>query len=1084
MGISSSSLLDDSKSNSIRGQADAQLKDFSVHYKHQYLVAFFSKVQDEVEQQKAGQMQLLKQREPPKPAEVLYEENVLYFDETRKWRERFMVVRANYSLECHDSYETFMKGVPPRSKLLPTGGTVLTSEDKYMVLVDKCFPDLNNVKEEFAPPMATMPGQFPVYLRLPFRRDSYFCFRQEARQIQFISILTDCIRHQNQDFLKKTACEVQAFLKAIRFYRQQKGLYESWDMLIGSDVRVLSNMLMEELLPSLQTEMLPRLKGRKTDRKKAWFATMEAVYILIQEQNLKGLSALKEECREMARQQEARIRSDMDQIIASRAFLEGKLRASVTEPAVKFCSEHVQPYLASILEELMGPISAGFQEVRVLCERQMDQLCRDFPESRSNEEQKLALEQLRKSSLQGCYQHVDVLQDQLQELHSRYNFSNCSGLVHSTQIDMQQLMENALFTFEMLLRTALKDNPAKPGSALEKAKHRVLKQYDYDSSTVRKRIFQQALLDITLPVVKKNLAPTFKTELQAYDEYIFADSSNFIQVENVYEDILLQTLESEVRKVVKEAASLKKHNLFMDGTDMRLISQSSLSECRTPTGSTPSSPARSSQSQSLDSPVLGNGKPESPTSSVTEAEMMKKAESPITAKTVREETQSTPEAEKDIPQLIPQLTIAEEQKEPTDSAPEAERDSTPNTAEENEDITLSTAEEEKDITQSTVEAEKQITLSTPETEAVNMPSALEAERESFTAETEDNTINIADNVKENTAITEETEESKPSAPNTEGIQNVLEVEEEETSVTVETHKEDTPSAAETEEDTTKVAETQEEDTPIAAAATEEDMSCALEVAQEDLPSVAEVQTETAVSPTEPQSDAPSPSPNTDSAGEEVPSEDSMAEAGRESSPVPADDEVEEIEDSDDVTVPEPSPADSDGRAASTGDSSSVEIEISTDPAEEVEDNGAMSAEEGGAASSCTDPTEDVTESDVSLTSDPMAEDTEGNTEAVSIDPAPEVTDTEECGDTVSTAEITEGGVATLRDEPTPEPTESPLSTAAVAPRVNSPAVVTPPEEPEQEMAQAPDCIKEIRDLVVEIIEVEEMVQHYPDSNSA
>lgn len=34
-----------------------------------------------------------------------------------------------------------MKGVPPRQKLLPTGGTVLTTEKAYMALVDRCFPD-------------------------------------------------------------------------------------------------------------------------------------------------------------------------------------------------------------------------------------------------------------------------------------------------------------------------------------------------------------------------------------------------------------------------------------------------------------------------------------------------------------------------------------------------------------------------------------------------------------------------------------------------------------------------------------------------------------------------------------------------------------------------------------------------------------------------------------------------------------------------------------------------------------------------------------------------------------------------------
>ncbi|KAJ8384514.1 hypothetical protein AAFF_G00204290 [Aldrovandia affinis] len=931
MGISSSSLLDESKSNYIRGRTEAELKDFSAHYRSQYLVAFFSKVQDEVEQQKTSQTQLLKQREPPKPAEVLYEENVLHFDDTRKWKERFVVVRANYSLECHDSYETFMKGVPPRHKLLPTGGTVLMSEEKYMVLVDKCCPDLNNVKEEFAPPMATMPGQFPLYLRLPYRRDSYFCFRQEARRANFISILTDCIRHQNQDFLKKSACEVQAFLKAIRFYRQEKGLYESWDMLIGSDVRVLANLLMEELLPNLQTELLPRLKGKKMDRKKAWFATMEAAYILVQEQLLKGLSALKQECRETAKQQEALIRSDMDQIITSQAFLAGKLRATVTESAEKFCSEHVQPYLASILEELMGPISFGFQEARLLCEGQMDQLCQDFQESRSSEELKQALEQLRKTSLDGCYQHVDVLQGQLQELHSRYNFSNCNGLVHSTQIDIQQLMENAVYTFEKLLHTTLKDNPAKPGTAMEKAKHRVMKQYDYDSSTIRKRIFQKTLLDITLPAIKKNLAPTFKPELQSFEQYIFADYSNFIQVENVYEDILLQALESEVSKVVKEAASLKKHNLFVDGTEMRLRSQTSLCEGRTPPGSASTSPARTSPSQNF--PLLGNGQLESPKQRDTSTEI------------------------------------------------------TPNTDE---------------------------------------------------------------TVKENTLSISETEEDKHS---------VAEEEKGDTPITDEAEKEDTLSPAETQEDKWSAASTE----------------------KEDIPSAAEMQAETVAEATALQSDAPLPSPSTDSANEENPVDSTLSvslnplltEAGTEILHVLVRDKVE-IEDNGALTIPVQPPADT--GVPSIGDSNAGVSEISFNSTEEVGDIGATTAEE-------TDSGEEVTDSDVSLTSHPAAEGTEDNTENLSIAPISEVTEKVVCVHTLSTPEITEGDVVNLGDEPTTELAENSLPPAPVSPRVDSPAEVRPAEELEQVKVQAPDCVKEIRDLVVEIIEVEELVQRYPDSSA-
>uniref|UniRef100_A0A8C8GP60 Niban 1/2/3 domain-containing protein n=1 Tax=Oncorhynchus tshawytscha TaxID=74940 RepID=A0A8C8GP60_ONCTS len=560
-------------------------------YGIQYSVVFFSQVQDELEQQKEKIKQLLKQRGPPKAGEVLYEEQVLHFDYTRKWKERYMVVRANYCLECHDSFETFVKGVPPLHKLLPTGGTVLTTEEKYMAMVDQCFPvsETNYVKEEFAPPTIGMPGQFPVYLRLPYRRDYYFCFRQEARQDAFLSILSDCIRHQNQDFLKKKTVEVQAFLKAVHLYRQEKGRYDSWNMLIGSDVRVLANLVMEELLPSLEKDMLPHLKAKKTERKRVWFATIEAAYILVQECLLEGLSVLKEECKTAACQQEVLIRSDMDLILHSRTYLEGKLRASVSEPAEKFCSEGVQPYLASILEELMGPISSGFQEARLLSDNQMDQLCQDFQEGGVTDKLKQALAKLSKPNLLSCYQRINSLHDQLHDLQERFGFSNISNLVHSTQIDLQQLIENAAYSFELLLYKAKENSTDNVGSAMEKSRHMVLKQYDYDSSTVRKRIFQEALVAITLPHIKKNLAPTCKTDLQGLEQFIDADYSNFVHVENIYEGILLQSLGKEVSKVVKDAASLKKHNLFTDSRDP--LSQTSRSSLLS-IPSTPSSPAR------------------------------------------------------------------------------------------------------------------------------------------------------------------------------------------------------------------------------------------------------------------------------------------------------------------------------------------------------------------------------------------------------------------------------------------------------------------------------------------------------------
>uniref|UniRef100_A0AAQ5ZWC4 Niban apoptosis regulator 1a n=1 Tax=Amphiprion ocellaris TaxID=80972 RepID=A0AAQ5ZWC4_AMPOC len=576
------------------GQAEAELKEFSPYYRKQFSVAWFSQVEDDLEQHKQKITHLLKQRAASEEGEVLYEEAVLYFDDTRKWRDRYVVVRASYCLECHDSLEYIF----PFCQLLAISTCrFVPALFKYAMFC------VSGMKEEFAPPLSGMPGQFPVYLRLPYRRDSYFCFRQQAKQAAFLSILSDCIRHQNQDFLKKKTCEVQAFLKAIQLYRQDKGKYEAWDMLIGSDVRVMANVVMEQLLPSLEKDMLPRLKGKKTEKKRVWFATVEAAYILVQEHLLEGLSALKEECRTAVRQQEVLIHSDMDQILNSRQQLEAKIQAKVLEPAEKLCSESVQPHLGSVLEELMKPISSGFHEGRQLSEKMMDQVCQDVLLGGQNE-------QLKKvclcvfSFVFVCCKGPNLLQ--------------ASSLVEGESYFLHHLsFLNAAYTFEQLLYKAIEDNPDNAGSAIEKAKHRVLKQYDYDSSTVRKRIFQEALVSTTLPFIKKNLAPTCKTGLQGLEHTIYADHSSFIHVENIYESILLCILDKEVTKVVKEAATLKKYNLFTDSRD--LVSQSSHSSLFSPSLSTPgspsmvlASPAKTSCEPQPPSPLVVNGLSSSP----------------------------------------------------------------------------------------------------------------------------------------------------------------------------------------------------------------------------------------------------------------------------------------------------------------------------------------------------------------------------------------------------------------------------------------------------------------------------------------
>ncbi|KAK2502107.1 hypothetical protein MC885_008126 [Smutsia gigantea] len=434
------------------------------------------------------------------------------------------------------------------------------------------------------------------------------------------------------DYMKQTAFEAQAFLEAVQFFRQEKGHYGSWEMLTGDEIQILSGLVMEELMPTLQTDLLPKMKGKKNDRKRAWLGLLEEAYSLVQHHVAEGLSALKEECRNLTKGLEGTIRSDMDQIVNSKNFLIGKIKAMVVQPAESSCAESVQPFSASILEELMGPVSSGFSEVRSLFEKKVDELSQNFQTTKDSARLKEVgydagevnhLDQLMNLPLDSvkmepCYVKVNQLQERLQDLKSRFRFPHVDLVVQRTQNDMQEvgaagasrwLMENAVFTFEQLLSPHLQGEASKTAVAIEKVKLRVLKQYDYDSSTTRKRIFQEALVQITLPTVQKALASTCKPELQKYEQFIFADHTNMIHVENVYEEILHQILLDESLKVIKEAAILKKHNLFEDNMALPSESVSSLTDLKTPAGSNQASPARRASAilpGAVDTEVLSN----------------------------------------------------------------------------------------------------------------------------------------------------------------------------------------------------------------------------------------------------------------------------------------------------------------------------------------------------------------------------------------------------------------------------------------------------------------------------------------------
>ncbi|XP_013925966.1 PREDICTED: niban-like protein 1 [Thamnophis sirtalis] len=392
-------------------------------------------------------------------------------------------------------------------------------------------------------------------------------------QEKWKAIFQDCVRHCNNGIPEESKVEAPAFTDAVRMYRQSKEQYGTWDMLCGNEAQILSNLVMEELLPELKNAIGPRLKGKEQEKQRAWIQISDAVYRMVCDQATAHYDSLVAKCELQIPEMRSIIRTDMDQIIQSKEHLGNKIRASVFSKAEVCVRNHVQPYISSILEALMIPTSQGFTEVREVFFKDVTDMNMNIVNEGGIEKlgeymDKLSQLAFHPVKMQSCYEKMEQLK--LEGLQQRFDVSSASVFKQRAQILMRQQMDDTVYTFETLLHQELGKSLSKDElcKTIQRILERVLKKYDYDSSTVRKKFFREALLQVTVPFLLKKLAPTCKGDLSRFQELIFEDFARFILVENTYEEVVLQSVMKDIMMAVKEAAVQRKHNLYRDSIVM------------------------------------------------------------------------------------------------------------------------------------------------------------------------------------------------------------------------------------------------------------------------------------------------------------------------------------------------------------------------------------------------------------------------------------------------------------------------------------------------------------------------------------
>ncbi|KFW82787.1 Niban-like 1, partial [Manacus vitellinus] len=515
------------------------LGEFCRCYKEQYGVALFNSVRYEIEGNGGPQAQLL-HRKVPLEDHVIYSGNIFqYIEENKKWRNRFCVVPHNYGLVLYENKLAYERELPPRVLVNSAGYKVLTSVEQYLELVNNSLPGVT--PKSGHSPILKCPTDFPLILWHPYARHYYFCVMTGKEQDKWRAVFQDCVRHCNNGISEDSRVEAPAFTDAVRMYRQAKEQFGTWDMLCGNETQVLSNLVMEELLPELRSTIGPRLKGKAPERQRTWIQISDAVYRMVYEQTQAQYDAARARCEQERPRLESTIRTDMDQIITSKEHLASKIRGAAPQGCVHGqllgwhspCSTRVWLFLGCSSWNPWGGAtrhSFGVHALHWHCPRRWGQGQRGASPCFSLLPPAFVLPKAEVCVRNHVQPYISSILEALMTPTSQ-------GFAEVREVFFKEQMDDAVHTFETLLHQELgklqgKDDLCK---SIQRILERVLKKFDYDSSTVRKKFFREALLQITIPF-----------ELAKFQELIFEDFASFILVENTYEEVVLQSVMKDI----------------------------------------------------------------------------------------------------------------------------------------------------------------------------------------------------------------------------------------------------------------------------------------------------------------------------------------------------------------------------------------------------------------------------------------------------------------------------------------------------------------------------------------------------------
>ncbi|XP_015425065.1 PREDICTED: niban-like protein 2 [Myotis davidii] len=574
MGGRPSSPLDKRQQQHLRDQVEALLRDFLPQYREQLAASVLQQISRELVPQEPAECQLLHSKKLPRVREHRGPLSQLW-GHPPQWQPVFCVLRGNGHLEWFSHREEYENGGRPLGSAALTGYTVLTSQREYLHLLDTLCPDSSGDHTQEEPdPLLETPVSLPLFLQHPFRRHLCFSAATAEAQRAWRLALQGGIRLRGTVLQRSQAPAARAFLEAVRLYRQHRGHFGHDDMTLGSDAELWRG---PEALAVARLSRVAQSDGRGAPTRLRYNVSRTGIRTRPSRHRFSAdPTALEAKPRfsgkwggagaqsafrpphpaEPRASQDpacgARGKRDPGQCLPPSAEVQGALECCLRR--------RVDAQLPRVTQTLLDMVEAALAAVQTLLAQGMDRLGRHLRGNPSGARLRKEVYSFGEMPwdpelMQACYREAERGRGRLEQLVVQFGFLGARSLVFGAQDLAQQLMADAVATFLQLadqcLTRALDCNQA--AQQLEKVRGRVLKKFQSDSGSARRRFVRGWQLCIFLPFVLSQLEPRCKAELLELEGDVLAVGSPALTIEGIYEDVIRGVLRQRIDGELKKA---------------------------------------------------------------------------------------------------------------------------------------------------------------------------------------------------------------------------------------------------------------------------------------------------------------------------------------------------------------------------------------------------------------------------------------------------------------------------------------------------------------------------------------------------